>query len=231
MKQINLFQLCLVVTFFATIGCGIELSPEQSKAFTFLCGEKDYTELRNKGLAKSAIDNYSKGSLKKALDQFIELDSQGCAGERLPAFTSLIYAQNKDVKSFNVSIEDAFQRSDGNLEILSFIGFELEEKNETKFAFSTYEFAVAEIRKSLANGKTREEIRGKVFAEDGSLVEWRMSTEASLLRSSVCFAAEVGSRKEQEYRRLYKTILGYDPICTTTHNKSLNADASEAGAG
>ena len=231
MKKISYFQLCLVLICFTTIGCGIGLSPEQSKAFIFLCGEKDYPDLNNKDLAKSAIDNYSKGSLKKALDQFIEIDSQGCAGERLPAFTALIYAQFRDVESFNVSLEDAFQRSEGNLEVLSFIGFELEEKNNTNFAFSTYEFAVTEIRESLANGKTREEIRGKDFAEDGSLVEWRITTEASLLGNSVCFAAKVASHREQEYRRLYKTVLGYDPTCTITHNKSLNADASDAGAG
>ena len=222
-------QILVETRFINSLGIG--KSSKREEAFEFLCGEQSQASSRNAGLAESAMDNYAKGRIETARNKFNQLQSRGCEGERLPAFLALTYARDQDDESFDASLSDAFTRSNNDLEILWFVGFELEKANQIDFAFSVYEFAVYEIRKSLANGKTREDLDGRMFDEDGGLTEYTSTIEQELVSSAACTAEAIGSERNVEFRRFYKAIFGTEPFCMYTHNESSNTDSGSAGAG
>jgi hypothetical protein len=228
------YQNLIPVLVFALVlvsGCGTGTSPEHEQAFEFLCGAQSQATTRNAVLAKTALDNYSMGRIESAQNIFRKLHSRGCEGEKLPAFLSLTYARGQDVESFNESLSDAFSRSNNDLEILWFIGFELETAKQVDFAFLVYQLAVDEIRKSLANGKSREDIDGRTFDEEGKLTEYTSTIEGDLISAAACTAEEMGSDRKVEFRRFYRTIFGNEPSCINTHNNSFKPQPAAARTG
>jgi hypothetical protein len=160
------------------------------------------------GQARRAIDLYETGEFDRTIAQLSKLEESGCDQGFNLGFQALAFAGLDNSESFKRVLEEAVSGNPHGLDLVSFVGMQLEQKNEPGRALEAYQLGVDEIRRQLRNGASRESMRNEVTDLPDGGFELGFSVHQGILTRAICVTNELGSSSKEEFKRFYRSVIG-----------------------